>query len=301
MKILDFFLLIVLVLVNVAFITLIERKVLSYSQLRLGPNKPAFIGLVQPMADAIKLFSNKSIIPVLIRNLFNYIPFLSLALVLLIWSLTPNINFTFSYSFRVLVLLIIIRITVYPILLAGWSSNRKFAGLGAVRNVAQTVSYEVALALLVSIIIIRFRIIRFSENLINFINLRLLPGLIIIWLIVALAETNRTPFDFAEGERELVSGFNTEYSSNKFAAVFIAEYARIYFLRALTSVLFVSFVETLTPFFTVLFIFFWIWVRATLPRHRYDFLIIINWKKILPLVLSLLSFSCLLYVIYNKI
>lgn len=293
--------LIVLVLINVAFITLIERKVLRYSQLRLGPNKPAFIGLVQPIADAVKLFSNKSIIPVLIRNLFNFMPFLSLALVLLMWSLIPSIKFIFSYSFRVLILLIIIRITVYPILLAGWSSNRKFAGLGAVRNVAQTVSYEVALALLVSIIIIRFRIIRFSENLVNFINLRILPSLIIIWLIVALAETNRTPFDFAEGERELVSGFNTEYSSNKFAAVFIAEYARIYFLRALTSVLFISFAGGLTPFFTVLFIFFWIWVRATLPRHRYDFLMIINWKKILPLVLRFLSFTCLLYVIYNKI
>lgn len=278
-----------------------ERKVLSYSQLRLGPNKPAFVGLLQPIADAIKLFSNKSIVPVLIRNLFNFIPFLRLALVLIIWSLIPNINFTFSYSFSVLILLIIIRITVYPILLAGWSSNRKFAGLGAVRNVAQTVSYEVALALLISVIIITFRIIRFSENLINFINLRITPGLIIIWLIVALAETNRTPFDFAEGERELVSGFNTEYSRNKFAAVFIAEYARIYFLRALTSVLFIRFAEILTPVFTVLFIFFWVWVRATLPRHRYDFLIIINWKKILPLIFGLLSFACLLYVIYNKI
>lgn len=278
-----------------------ERKVLSYSQLRLGPNKPAFIGLLQPIADAIKLFSNKSIVPVLIRNLFNFMPFLRLALVLIIWSLIPNINFTFSYAFSVLILLIIIRITVYPILLAGWSSNRKFAGLGAVRNVAQTVSYEVALALLISVIIITFRIIRFSENLINFINLRIIPGLIIIWLIVALAETNRTPFDFAEGERELVSGFNTEYSRNKFAAVFIAEYARIYFLRALTSVLFIRFAGILTPVSTVLLIFFWVWVRATLPRHRYDFLIIINWKKILPLILGLLSFACLLYVIYNKI
>lgn len=294
-------LIVVLVLVNVAFITLLERKVLSYSQLRLGPNKPAFIGVVQPMADAIKLFSNKTIIPLLTRHLFNLIPFFSLILVFIIWSLIPSRWFTLSFSFRILILLVIIRVTVYPVLLAGWASNRKFSSLGAVRNVAQTISYEIALALLISVMILNFRIIRTSENLKNVINLTAIPRLLVIWLIVALAETNRTPFDFAEGERELVSGFNTEYSRNKFAAVFITEYASIYFLSALSAVLFIRFTTTLLPLVTRLFIFIWIWVRSTLPRHRYDFLIIINWKKILPLVIAILLFSSLFYVIYNKI
>lgn len=291
----------VLVLINVAFITLIERKILRYSQLRLGPNKPSFIGLIQPMADAIKLFSNKMIVPLLVANLFNYMPFLRLALILFIWGLIPRLNFVFSYSFRVILLLILMRLTVYPILLAGWASNRKFSRLGAVRNVAQTISYEVALALLISTIIISFRMLRFSENLLNLVNLTLLPRLLIIWLTVALAETNRTPFDFSEGERELVSGFNTEYSSNKFAAVFMAEYARIYFLSALSTILFLSVFRIIIPLITTIFIFFWIWIRATLPRHRYDFLIILNWKKFLPLILGYLIFERLLYVIYNKI
>lgn len=298
---LDFLLIVVLVLVNVAFITLLERKVLSYSQLRLGPNKPAFIGVVQPIADAVKLFSNKTILPLLTRNLFNVMPFFSLMLVFVIWSLIPSNWFTLSFSFRVLILLVIIRVTVYPVLLAGWASNSKFSRLGAIRNVAQTISYEIALALLISVIILNFRIIRTSENCRNFINLTAIPRLLVIWIIVALAETNRTPFDFAEGERELVSGFNTEYSRNKFAAVFIAEYASIYFLRALSAVLFISFAVRWLPLFTRLFIFIWIWIRSTLPRHRYDFLIIINWKKILPLVIRILLSSSLFYVIYNKI
>jgi len=299
--ILDIVTKLILVLVNIAFITLLERKVLSYSQLRLGPNKPSVVGILQPMADAVKLFSNKAIIPYLRRFLFSYIPFLSLLLILMLWTLCPRLTISISFSFSFIVLLALIRLGVYPVLLAGWSSNRKYAELGRLRNVAQTISYEVSLALILLIVIINLRVLRFTEIKISVLNLLIWPFLLICWLLVAVAETNRTPFDFAEGESELVSGFNTEYSRNKFAAVFIAEYGRIYFLSALSVVIFFSFKDLGFVVVTTLFVFFWIWLRATLPRHRYDNLIMLNWKSLLPLALLIVFRRFITYGHYNQI
>lgn len=287
---------IILVLINVAFITLLERKILGYSQLRLGPNKPSFIGILQPAADAVKLFSNFRVVPYLQNSLFNYIPFLSLLLVLILWSLVPGFFFLNSFSFSIISLLALISIGVYPVMLAGWSSNRKYAELGRLRNIAQTISYEVRLALVVAIIIFNLRILRLSEVRHSYLNLSIWPLLLGVWLTVVIAETNRTPFDFAEGESELVSGFNTEYSSNKFAVVFMAEYARIYFFSALRALIFLSNCSWRLPLFTSSLIFFWIWVRRTLPRHRYDSLMILNWKRILPLVLLILIRASVVYI-----
>lgn len=285
-----------------AFITLIERKILGYSQLRLGPNKPSILGLLQPAADAIKLFSNKSVIPKIVYGqYFNIIPFGRLALILIVWILRPCFFARISFSFRFILLLVLFRFSVYPVLLAGWSSNSKFSGLGAIRNVAQTISYEVSLALVISIILIDFRVIRLSEKIRPLLRLILFPSILLIWLIIIIAETNRTPFDFSEGERELVSGFNTEYSRNKFAVVFMAEYASIYFLASLSRILYLTGLRLILPLITVGLIFFWVWIRATLPRHRYDYLIDLNWKKILPVVILFLFFRRVLYLVYNKI
>lgn len=286
---------VLLVLVNVAFITLLERKILGYSQLRLGPNKPSIAGILQPIADAVKLFTNSSIKPYLQNLIFPYIPFLSLWLVLILWIVIPYYYIGASYSFRFITLLALIRVRVYPVMLAGWSSNSKYAELGRLRNIAQTISYEVRFALVVAILILTLRILRLSEISLSLLNLILWPFLLIVWLIVLIAETNRTPFDFSEGESELVSGFNTEYSSNKFAVVFIAEYASIYLLSALRATIFLRGLNLFLPVISSGLVFYWIWVRATFPRHRYDYLIILNWKSLLPLILLILVSNRVLY------
>jgi NADH-quinone oxidoreductase subunit H len=156
-------LILIIVLVNVAFITLLERKVLGYAQLRLGPTKPSFVGILQPLADAVKLFSNAALTPYLSNTLFRFIPFLRLTLILVIWPLTPGLRFTNSYSFRIITLLALLRVGVYPVILAGWSSNSKYAELGRIRNIAQTISYEVRLALILAVVILNLRLISLRE------------------------------------------------------------------------------------------------------------------------------------------
>lgn len=228
-------------------------------------------------------------------------PFLRLRLVLVLWPLIPSGSNTLSFSFRIIILLAFFRVRVYPVLLAGWASNSKYSDLGALRNIAQTISYEVRLSLILGLIMINFSVIRLSQFNRTNLNIYIFPRLIFIWLLVSVAETNRTPFDFSEGESELVSGFNTEYSGNKFAVIFIAEYARIYLLRALTALLFIYSSWQLHRCQCVILIFFWVWLRATFPRHRYDFLITLNWKSILPIVLLFIFFRSTLYTFYNEI
>ena len=210
---------------------------------------------------------------------------IGLALILIIWCVFPGYFFIVRVSYRVILLLILLGLSVYPVLLIGWRSNRKYAQLGSIRNIAQRISYEVRLALIFLIIIFADELISFSEAL--FLNLHavyILPILIFLWLISRLRETNRTPFDFSEGERELVSGFNIEYRRFFFAMIFMAEYGRIYFFCRITVIIFFS-VSLFKLIGFILFLFFWIWVRSTFPRYRYDLLMNLNWKLILPLVL----------------
>ena len=238
-----------------------------------------------------------------LSNIFQYFisPILGLIIVLIRFFLFPFKEILFSIRISLVFVYIILRINVYPVLFSGWASNSKYALLGRLRSVAQTVSYEVRLAL----ILIFFLTLRISLNIFIIIKLNyfwykffLFIPIIGIWLISCVAETNRTPFDFAEGESELVSGFNIEYGRVGFALIFIAEYARIIFIRIIFRVMFFSFRSNniyLYLFISILVII-WIWIRTTFPRYRYDKLINLAWKIYLPIVLFLLNFSLFLII-----
>nr|YP_010572543.1 NADH dehydrogenase subunit 1 [Phlugiolopsis punctata]UZH35908.1 NADH dehydrogenase subunit 1 [Phlugiolopsis punctata] len=295
--------LIVGVLIGVAFLTLLERKVLGYIQIRKGPNKVGFVGLPQPFADVIKLLTKESTYP-LLSNYFLYYfsPIFSLFLVLLVWMVYPFMTMVFSFNLGLLFFLCCTSMGVYTVMIAGWSSNSNYALLGGLRAVAQTISYEVSLAL----ILLSFVFLIDGYCLISFIKyqnytwfLFLSFPLMLAWFASCLAETNRTPFDFAEGESELVSGFNVEYSSGGFALIFMAEYASILFMSMLFCVMFMgSDVFSFMFFLKVAFLsFMFIWVRGTLPRFRYDKLMYLAWKSFLPLSLNFLFFYLGLKVI----
>lgn len=289
-------LLIICVIVGVAFLTLLERKVLGYIQIRKGPNKVGFLGIPQPFSDAIKLFTKEQTYP-LVSNYISYYfsPIFSLFLALLIWLCIPYLTKLYSFNLGVLFFLCCTRMGVYTVMIAGWSSNSNYALLGGLRAVAQTISYEVRLALvLLSFIFLvgNYNFLRFNllQDYVWFLVIRFPLGL--VWFASSLAETNRTPFDFAEGESELVSGFNVEYRSGGFALIFLAEYARILFMRILFVVIFLGRDIYSVLFFIKLAVvsFIFIWVRGTLPRFRYDKLIYLAWKSFLPFSLNYLFF-----------
>nr|YP_010728553.1 NADH dehydrogenase subunit 1 [Helota thoracica]WEA76639.1 NADH dehydrogenase subunit 1 [Helota thoracica] len=286
--------LLVCVLIGVAFLTLLERKVLGYIQIRKGPNKVGFIGLVQPFSDAIKLFSKEQIYPYMSNfNLYYLCPVMNLFMSLLIWMCMPFITSNLNFNFSLLFFLSISSLSVYSIMLAGWSSNSNYSLLGSLRSVAQTISYEVSLALILMsfmFLILNVNIYDLMKFQMNIWFLFIMFPLCMMWLVSGLAETNRTPFDFAEGESELVSGFNVEYSSGGFAMLFLAEYSSILFMSMLSVFLFMGGnLMSWLFFLKLVFVsFFWIWVRGTLPRFRYDKLMYLSWKSYLPVSLNLL-------------
>jgi len=294
-------------LLAIAFYTLIERKFLGYFQLRKGPNKVGLIGLPQPFADAIKLFTKEQSKPTIInQSPFIAAPVLGLILTLILWSIYPHFHPAIFLSFGALFFLCVSRINVYTTFIAGWRSNSKYALLGALRAVAQTISYEVSISLILLgslTLYTQIDISLISINSISWISFILSP-LAFIWFITNLAETNRTPFDFAEGESELVSGFNVEYSSGIFALIFIAEYANILIIRLLTVVFFTGVLlpSPLTDLSlilkTILIATLFIWVRATIPRIRYDYLIQLTWKGFLPLRLAFLTLIIPLSILF---
>nr|AML26489.1 NADH dehydrogenase subunit 1 [Staphylinidae sp. BMNH 1274658] len=288
--------LVISVLVGVAFLTLLERKVLGYIQIRKGPNKVGLIGLMQPFSDAIKLFSKESVVPILSNlNFYYFSPIMNLFLALMLWMCFPLFSGFYSFNYGILFFLGISSMGVYTIMISGWSSNSNYSLLGGLRAVAQTISYEVSLSLILLcflILILSLNLLELMKFQINLWFIFLMMPLSGIWVVSSLAETNRTPFDFAEGESELVSGFNVEYSSGGFALIFLAEYANILFMSMLCVMLFlganfISFIFFLKLSFMS---FFWVWVRGTLPRFRYDKLMNLAWKSFLSVALNFLFF-----------
>jgi len=285
----------VIALLAIAFYTLIERKFLGYFQLRKGPNKVILIGLPQPFADAIKLFTKEQTYPTP-ANKYPYVlaPILRLILALILWTLYPHSNPSSLSTYGILYFLCISGINVYSTFIAGWCSNSKYALLGALRGVAQTISYEVSIALILLSALIIHKSIDLHRINQNSWFILILIILFLIWFITNLAETNRTPFDFAEGESELVSGFNVEYRGGTFALIFIAEYANILFISLLSVIIFTGSVRIMFDvqliLKTIIFATIFIWIRATLPRIRYDKLIYLTWKRFLPLSLALIIF-----------
>nr|YP_010373849.1 NADH dehydrogenase subunit 1 [Cletomorpha raja]UPI55389.1 NADH dehydrogenase subunit 1 [Cletomorpha raja] len=299
MFLINYLVLIICILVSVAFVTLFERKILGYIQLRKGPNSVGFMGLLQPFSDGMKLFFSEQAYPYMSNFVIYYFsPVFMLILSFSLWLLFPYIVNVYNFNFGVLFFLCCTGLGVYGVMLSGWSSNSNYALLGGLRAMAQTISYEVSMAM----IILCYVIFIFSYNLINFMIYQIGVWFLLFsfplffcWLSSCLAETNRAPFDFAEGESELVSGFNVEYSSGGFAFIFLSEYMNIIFMSMLTVVMFLGCdLYSIFFYFSVVMIVFWfIWVRGTLPRFRYDKLMYLAWKVFLPVSLSYFMFFAL--------
>nr|QBA92002.1 NADH dehydrogenase subunit 1 [Mesabolivar sp. ITV1036I2] len=281
-------------MVSVAFYTMLERKILSYIQIRKGPNKVSMMGLLQPLGDAMKLFTKS---PTSSENM-NYTlsfltPVISLVLALMVFPIIP-LDFTPSLDiqFNTILFLIISSMSVYVILSIGWSSNSKYSHVGSIRNVSQMISYEISFFM----IIINIMVMTHSFNMFwmqihqSFLwyILGMFP-LFLMWFISCTAEVNRSPFDFAEGESELVSGFNVEYSGGLFALIFLAEYTNMIMLSIMTAILFFNTTQLLIAHVLISLLF--LWARGTLPRFRYDMLMKLNWKMFLPMTIFILPIT----------
>nr|YP_011015311.1 NADH dehydrogenase subunit 1 [Stegophiura sladeni]UFQ25374.1 NADH dehydrogenase subunit 1 [Stegophiura sladeni] len=304
------------ILLAVALLTLLERKTLSYIQLRKGPNLVGPLGILQPFADGLKLFIKENFKPYNSAPIFFLItPLVFFFIALLLWNTAPIINSSINLTLSLLFIITFSSLSVYAVLGAGWASNSKYALLGAIRAVAQTISYEVSFGL----IILPLIIIVGSWGLYSFSSLQetyiwiIIPclPLFIMWFISSLAETNRTPFDLAEGESELVSGYNVEYAGAPFALFFIGEYANIIFINLITIILFLGPFTTQNSNLhlsvaiiivkTMFLIFTFLWIRASFPRIRYDQLMELMWKNFLPLTISFLLFYFILTIATNAI
>nr|YP_010735819.1 NADH dehydrogenase subunit 1 [Erianthus versicolor]WEL32783.1 NADH dehydrogenase subunit 1 [Erianthus versicolor] len=292
----SYLILLLCILLSVAFLTLFERKILGYIQLRKGPNSVSFLGIFQPFSDALKLLLSEQPLPSK-SNYWTYFmsPLLSLMISLLVWVMFPYLTFMCSFNYSMLFFFCCTSISVYTIMIAGWSSNSNYSLLGSLRSVAQTISYEVSLSLMfISLILLieSFNVIDFffNQQYIWFIFISF--PLFLSCLASCLAETNRTPFDFSEGESELVSGFNVEYGSGSFTLIFLAEYSSIIFMSMMLTLMFLG-GDLNSPLFffkLISMVFLFCWVRGTLPRYRYDKLMYLAWKSFLPLSLNFILF-----------
>nr|YP_010574446.1 NADH dehydrogenase subunit 1 [Neotoma albigula]UZH94540.1 NADH dehydrogenase subunit 1 [Neotoma albigula] len=299
MHLLNILTLLIPVLIAMAFLTLVERKILGYMQLRKGPNVVGPYGILQPFADAMKLFIKEPLRPLTTStSLFIIAPTLSLTLAFSLWIPLPMPHPLINLNMGILFILATSSLSVYSILWSGWASNSKYSMFGALRAVAQTISYEVTMA----IILLSVLLMNGSFSLQTLITTQehtwlILPAwpLAMMWYISTLAETNRAPFDLTEGESELVSGFNVEYAAGPFALFFMAEYTNIILMNALSTIVFMgpfnnpNNPELFTMDFmikTLLLTSLFLWIRASYPRFRYDQLMHLLWKNFLPLTLA---------------
>ena len=316
---LSFLVVLIPLLIAVAYFTLVERKFMGSMQRRRGPNVVGFVGLLQPLADGLKLFSKETILPSNANIiLFVLAPIITFVLSLMGWVVIPfNQNSVIAdINVGVLYLFAISSLSVYGIIIAGWSSNSKYPFLGALRSAAQMVSYEVSIGFIIIAVVIcsgSFNLIEIvlAQSKIWFI-IPLFPAFI-MFFISALAETNRHPFDLPEAEAELVSGYNVEYSAMGFALFFLGEYANMLIMSAMVSILFLGGwlpIFNFFPFFLLpgslwlslkisIFVIAFVWARAALPRYRYDQLMSLGWKAFLPLSLAWLFFTFSFLISFN--
>lgn len=306
------------ILLSVAFFTVLERKVLASMQRRRGPNVVGIYGLLQAIADAFKLLSKETLIPSG-SNFFLFIlsPIFTFVISMLCWSLIPfDFNIVISdLNLGLLFLFAFSSLGVYGIIISGWSSNSKYAFLGSLRSTAQFISYEISMGLLLIPIILFSQTMNISEIVLsqtNIYNIIPLFPFFVLFIITGLAETNRVPFDLPEAESELVSGYNVEYSSIGFTFSFLAEYSNIILMSSIIVLLSIGgWLPLLNIFFLkniytsfwfsiklLLVMFFFVWVRATLPRYRYDQLMMLGWKVILPLSLSFSFLSIFFFLLF---
>nr|QVE47060.1 NADH dehydrogenase subunit 1 [Megaloceros giganteus] len=314
MFMINILMLIIPILLAVAFLTLVERKVLGYMQFRKGPNVVGPYGLLQPIADAIKLFTKEPLRPATSSiSMFILAPILALSLALTMWIPLPMPYPLINMNLGVLFMLAMSSLAVYSILWSGWASNSKYALIGALRAVAQTISYEVTLAIILLSVLLMNGSFTLSTLIITQEQVWLIfPAwpLAMMWFISTLAETNRAPFDLTEGESELVSGFNVEYAAGPFALFFMAEYANIIMMNIFTTILFLGayhnpiLPELYTINFTIkslLLTISFLWIRASYPRFRYDQLMHLLWKNFLPLTLALCMWHVSLPIFMSSI
>lgn len=308
-------------MLSVAYVTYMERKVIGYMHARLGPNRVGPKGWLQPIADAVKLMFKEIVIPTNSnRFLFLFAPMLAIGPALAAWAVIPFSDgwVLADVNAGLLYVLALTSMGVYGIILAGWASNSKYAMMGALRSAAQMVAYEIAMGFaLVGVLMASGSlnlgdiIARQAGGVTNWFWLPLFP-LLIVYFISGVAETNRAPFDVAEGESEIVAGFHVDYSGMAFAVFFLAEYANIIMISALTAILF--FGGWLSPFSayadvpllgdgmqwflmkTVAVIFMFLWIRATFPRYRYDQIMRLGWKVFIPVTLVWIAVEAVMAV-----
>lgn len=317
-QILSPLILIIFLLVAVAFFTLSERKGMASIQRRLGPNVVGFWGLLQPLADGLKLILKEIVIPRKANNkLFFFSPFLTFVTSLLGWSVIPfgNGNTLADINYSILFIFTISSLSIYGILISGWASNSRYSFLGSLRSAAQMISYEINIGFILIGVILCTGSLNLGQIVINQVNHTIwyiipMYPLAMIFLISMLAETNRAPFDLPEAEAELVSGYNTEYSSITFALFFLGEYSNMLLMSSLLTILFLGGWDL--GFFniilndeicfgikTILASYLFILIRAILPRYRYDVLMEIGWKIFLPLTLGYLLFTAGILIILD--
>lgn len=315
-------------LLSVAYLIYAERKVIGYIQVRIGPNRVGFLGLLQPIADLLKLITKEIIVPTKSNKyLFVVAPLFSLVPALAGWAVIPfdqgvmlaNINAGVLYLFAMSSL------GVYGVIIAGWASNSKYAMFGALRSAAQTVSYEIAMGFALVGVLLAANSMNLSDivasqkgGILHWWFIPLLPLFMVFW-IAGIAETNRAPFDMAEGESEIVAGFHVEYSAIGFALFFLSEYASMILISVMLSILFmggwlspfegVSFLDDVfyvVPGFMWLlikvsfFLFVYLWVRATFPRYRYDQLMRLGWKVLIPVTIVWVIVTALMVITHLK-
>lgn len=314
---LKIFSIVVPLLIAVAYFTIAERKIMGAIQRRRGPNVVGFIGLLQPLADGLKLFAKETTIPTTAdTNVFLLAPGLAFVLSLLGWSVIPfseGIVIT-DLNLGILYLLAVSSLNIYGILLAGWSSNSKYAYLGALRSAAQMISYEISIGFTILSVVVCAGSFNLSTIILaqqkTWFIMPLLP-IFMIFYISMLAETNRHPFDLPEAEAELVSGYNVEYSAMTFALFFLGEYANMLLMSTFSAILFLGGWLPLIGSFGLIpdsvwlslkiavGVTFFIVTRATLPRYRYDQLMHLGWKCFLPLTIGYLLFTIGVLISFN--